>query len=113
LRGKVTAGAENIQQKIFLTIDDGETLENFETNFEEGMTVFDLLKKKSEEINMGLETQDYDSGIFIQTIGNKKNGDDKMYWLYYVNGEMAQVAADKQILNPGDKVEFKFEKSPF
>jgi hypothetical protein len=104
---------ENIQQKIFLTIDNGATLENFETNFGVGITAFDLLKKKSEENNIILQTQNSSSGIFINAIGDKKNGEGGLYWLYYVNGEMPMVSADKNLLKPGDKVEFKFEKSPF
>ena len=52
-------------------------------------------------------------GILIEAIGEKENGKDGKYWLYYVNGEMPQVAADKQILKANEVVEFKFEKSPF
>ena len=45
--------------------------------------------------------------------GIEENGENGKYWLYYVNGEMPMVSADKKELRPGDKVEFKFEKSPF
>ena len=81
--------------------------------FREGMTAFDLLKEKAEELNLNLETKTYDIGIMIEAIGDKKNGEGQKYWLYYVNGEMPQVAADKYLLKVGDKVEFKFEASPF
>jgi hypothetical protein len=113
LHKKIETSEENIEQKIFLTINDGEALKSFETNFETGMTAFDLLKKKTDENNINLETQNSASGIFINAIGDKKNGDGTLYWLYYINGDIPMVSADNNLLNPGDRVEFKFEKSPF
>lgn len=105
---------ENIEQKVVLIIDDSEgTPKTFEAEFKEGMTAFDLLKNEMEKINTTLKTKTYDIGVFIEVIGDKENGQDGKYWLYYVNGEMPMVAADKYELKIGDKVEFKFEKSPF
>ncbi len=102
------------EQEAFLTINDGITEpKTFKVKLEEGMTAFDLLQKKTQELNINLKTQNYDLGVFIEAIGDKENGTDGQYWLYYVNGEMPQVAADKQIIKTGDNVEFKFEKSPF
>ncbi|MDP2638839.1 MAG: hypothetical protein Q8P06_01565, partial [Candidatus Azambacteria bacterium] len=49
LNKEITGSSENIQQKVFLTIDDSESVKNFEMNFETGMTAFDLLKNKAEE----------------------------------------------------------------
>jgi len=101
-------------QKVVLVIDDGEgNPQIFENEFREGVTAFDLLKLKTEGLVLNLETKTYDIGIFIEAIGDKKNGEDGKYWLYYVNGEMPMVSADKKEIKPGDKVEFKFEKSPF
>ncbi len=102
------------EPEAFLTINDGITEpKTFKVKLEEGMTAFDLLQKKTQELNINLKTQNYDLGVFIEAIGDKENGTDGQYWLYYVNGEMPQVAADKQIIKTGDNVEFKFEKSPF
>jgi hypothetical protein len=105
---------ENIEKEVILVIDDGEgSSKSFQSEFREGMTAFDLLEEKTKEIGLTLKIKTYDMGVFIEAIGDKENGEDGKYWLYYVNGEMPQVAADKQLLNPGDKVEFKFEKSSF
>ncbi|MDP2946979.1 MAG: DUF4430 domain-containing protein [Nanoarchaeota archaeon] len=105
---------EKEEQKIGLVINwEHELAKTFNIEFKEGMTAFDLLKEKTEEIGLTLKFKTYDMGVFIEAIGDKKNGEDGKYWLYYVNGEMPQVASDKQLLRPGDKVEFKFEKSPF
>ena len=103
-----------ISQSVTLIIDYGEgPVKSLEAEFREGMTVFDLLKNKTEEVNVVLKTKTYDMGIFVEAIENKENGSEGKYWLYYVNGEMPMVSTDKYLLKAGDKVEFKFEKSTF
>jgi len=105
---------EEISQPTNLIIDYGQgPVEIFQTEFKEGMTAFDLLKNKTEELNIVLKTKDYDFGILIEAIGDKENGEDGKYWLYYVNGELPMVSVDKHEIKSGDKVEFKFESSPF
>ena len=105
---------ENVAQNVVLVIDNGqEPAETFQIKFEEGMTAFDLLRNKSEELGFNLKTKTYDIGIMVECIGEKDGGEDGKYWMYYVNGEMPMISADKMILKPGDKVEFKFEKSTF
>jgi len=111
---EVKVSQENIKQEVVLVVDDGEgSPRTFEAKFEAGMTAFDLLKEKTEESSIVLKTKSYNIGLMIEAIGDKKNGESRKYWLYYVNGEMPQVAADKKEIKVGDKVEFKFEKSPF
>lgn len=106
---------EKAERKVILIIDSGEELlsKSIETEFKEGMTAFNLLSDEIEKLNLTLKFKTYDIGVFIEAIGDKENGEDGKYWLYYINGEMSQLAADKRLLSPGDKVEFKFEKSPF
>lgn len=105
---------EDIEKGIILVIDDGKgSPKVFETEFSKGVNVFDLLKKKAEELGMSLKTKNYDIGIMIEKIGDTENGEDGKYWFYYVNENMPMVSADKKEINPGDKVEFKFERSPF
>ncbi len=104
---------DNIKKEVVLVIDDGESPKTFETEFREKMTAFDLLKSAAERLNLTLKTKTYDIGVMIESIGEKENGQDGKYWLYYVNGEMPMVAADKKEIKSGDKVEFKFEKSSF
>jgi len=111
---EVRISQEKPENKVTLVIDGGEGSPRvFEAEFKEGMTAFDLLRNKTEELNIALKTKTYDVGIFIEVIGDKENGQDGKYWMYYVNGEMPMVAADKKEIKAGDKVEFKFEKSPF
>jgi len=105
---------EIVGKEVVLVIDNGEGNPNtFIAEFKEGMTAFGLLKNEAERLSLNLKTKTYDIGTMIETIGDKENGQDGKYWLYYVNEKMPMVAADKMIIKPGDKVEFKFEKSSF
>lgn len=86
---------------------------SFDANDKEG-TVFSGLLNYEEENNIGVEyNNDYDFGVFIESISGIKNGDDGKYWQYYVNDTLGEVAADKKVLEGGDKVEWRFEEVPF
>ncbi|MCL5011204.1 MAG: DUF4430 domain-containing protein [Patescibacteria group bacterium] len=86
----------------------------FELAVKQNETAFDLLKEAVSQAKLALQTKDYGQmGILVEAIGNRKNGQDGKYWMYYVNGEAAYVACDKQIIQAGDKVEFRFEKGKF
>ncbi|MDD5032215.1 MAG: DUF4430 domain-containing protein [Patescibacteria group bacterium] len=105
----------NEAEKVFLVINFGEggKKEKTETEFKDGMTVFELLREETGQANIFLQTEMYNFGIFIEMIGDKKNGQDGKYWTYYVNGNFAPVAADKFKLKAGDRIEWKFGKSSF
>ena len=102
---------EQISQEAILIINYGEgaSEELFNSQFQQGASAFDLLQKSG----LDVKVKNYDIGVFIEAIGDKQNGQDNQYWMYYVNGEMPMTAADKYELKPGDKVEFRFEKSKF
>lgn len=111
---KIEISQLEVKEKVSLIIDYGEgEVDSFQSDFKEEMTAFDLLKEKTDESGLALKTKTYDIGIFIEAIGDKENGQDGKYWLYYINEEMPMVSADNQELKPGDKVEFKFEQSTF
>lgn len=103
-------------QKTVLIIDSGkDALKTFQTllSGQEKMTAFGLLQAGAEQLGLPLKSTNYDFGVFVEAIGEVENGQDGKYWMYYVNGSLPQVASDKMELNPGDKVEFKFEASTF
>ena len=106
---------ENIKNEVILVVNKGEgDSETFTVELKNSTTTaFNLLENKAEELNFVLKTKMYDFGIFIEAIGDKENGQDGKYWMYYVNDEMPMVAADKEEIGPDDKVEFKFEKPSF
>jgi len=104
----------DVGEKITLSIDSGDgSIKTIQANLSENSTVYDLLKNSAQELGLPISAENFDTGVMIKTIGDKENGQDGKYWLYYVNGEMPMVSADKEELKSGDKVEFKFEKSPF
>ena len=76
-------------------------------------TAFALLQQTASASGWAIKSTNYDIGVFIEAIGDRENGQDNSYWLYYVNEEMPMEAADKYLVAPGDKVEFRFEPSPF
>jgi hypothetical protein len=105
---------ESKAQNIFLVIDfDLGEKKYFELELENNSTAFSALQKVASAENIDLSVDNYEVGVFIKSIGGIDNGYNGKYWMYYVNGEMPSVAADKKNLVSGDKVEFKFEKSPF
>jgi len=97
-------------EKINLTIDFGKEKKTAQVEFKDEMTVYDVLEQGTEDLEIILETQMYSVGVFINVVGDKKNGQDNNYWTYYVNDKFANVAADKYILKVGDRVEWKFSK---
>ncbi|MFA5878084.1 MAG: DUF4430 domain-containing protein [Candidatus Staskawiczbacteria bacterium] len=102
------------RKEVILTIDDGEGDPNIiNAEFREGMTAFDLLKEGAEKLPLELKTKNYDIGILIEAIGDKENGQGGKYWLYYINGQLPMISADKNKIEEGDKVEFKFGKPSF
>ena len=100
-------------KKVSLIIDFGEEKKTALVEFKDGMTVADLLQAGTKKLGLALETKSYSIGVFVEAIGDKKNGQENNYWTYYVNDKFANVAADKYELQAGDRVEWKFSKSPF
>ncbi len=77
------------------------------------MTAFDALKAAAQKANLKIDAKSSNFGIIVNSIGQFSGGQDGKYWLYYVNGQMAQVAADKLKIKDGDQIEWKFENSTF
>ena len=93
-----------------------ENIKNFENvKLKEGKTVFDLLKKVTEENNLEFSYKEYpDLGVFIESIDNFKNDPEKnLWWQYWVNGEFGKVGVSNYQLKNGDLVEWKYIESQF
>lgn len=99
--------------KVSLVINSGAATTSREMELAQGSSVFDVLQKAVSQTGEELLFKNYETGVFVEAIGSQKNGADGKYWLYYVNGKMPAMAADKQIIQAGDVIEFRFEKSPF
>ena len=96
---------------VKIIADSGE--KTIISDYKIGMTAYDALKAGLMKENIPIEVKQYENGIFIESIGGVKNGDSNRYWLYYVNGQMPMVSADKEEVKAADVIEFKFEKSSF
>jgi hypothetical protein len=108
-----TQGEVSTEISLILNFGSEAKLQTQSIKIENDWTAFDALKKALERLDIELATKKYEQGIFIEAIGEKKNGDDNKYWLYYVNGKMPEVSCSKQFIKPGDKIEFKFQTSPY
>lgn len=98
---------------ITLLIDTGDgNPRGFEIEKNQ-VTAFDVLKEICEKNNIEISSAQYDIGVFIKSIAGRENGEGNKYWIFYVNGEMSQSAADKKIVNAGDAIEFRFQNNPF
>jgi hypothetical protein len=79
----------------------------------EGSTVFDVMQKiQHENITNDLfnfKYKEYPSiGVFVEEI-NGVIGSQGKYWIYYVNGEKAEVGISKNIVKGGDIISWKQE----
>jgi len=105
---------EEINEEVNEKSEDENTIYySFDANDEEG-TVFSGLLNYGGENNIEVEyNNNYDFGVFIESISGIKNGDDGKYWQYYINDILGDVAADKKVLEEGNEVEWRFEEVPF
>ena len=78
-------------------------------------TAYTVLQQELARLNLSYETKNYgDMGIMVEKIGDWQNGGlGGSYWMYYLNGQLAPVAANKQEVKAGDMVEWRFEKPSF
>ncbi len=80
---------------------------------EEGKTVFDLLKKVTQENNLEFSFKEYPGlGVFVESIDGISN-DAKInkWWQYWVNGEYAQAGASIYKFKNSDLIEWKYVKN--
>lgn len=71
------------------------------------VTAFAALEAAALNNNLKVQTKVYDFGTLVEKIGAQENLPDKA-WIYFVNGESGQVAADQMQIRPGDLVEWKY-----
>lgn len=98
------------QEKVNLTINFGEgEVSSYSGQLREGMSVFDLLAEGAGELGFELSLQPFDFGILVKAIDQRENTPEKA-WIYFVNGQSGQVAADQAKLESGDQVEWRYLK---
>lgn len=96
------------EAKITVTIKvdfDGELVEEEV----EAKTALEALTVLGEKKEWEIQIKNYDFGSLVEAVADKKN-DAKKAWIYRVNDQEGEVAADKQELKPGDQVSWSYEK---
>lgn len=69
----------------------------------DGQTALDLLRKNSE-----IKTEDSSLGAFVISINGTDNTNER-YWMFYVDGKLAPIAADQYKTKSGEKIEWRYE----
>jgi hypothetical protein len=107
------------QQNESLDKDSGvkTTLEingvDYANTITDQMSVYDFMSQLRAEGKINFIEQNYAGmGKFIQSI-NGISGNENEAWIYYVNGQEAQVGVSNYKIKPGDLVSFKYEKSNY
>jgi hypothetical protein len=74
-------------------------------------TVYDFLMEVAEIEDIEVKSTyypQYDS-YFIDSISNYAGAENSKNWMYYINGELGPVGADKQKVKDGDIIQWKYE----
>lgn len=88
------------------TVADPTPLPVLEFSFEaseSGITALDVTKT-----NATVELKQYDFGAMVVSINDYK-ADNAHFWGLYVNDKLADMAADKMVVNKNDRVRWKYE----
>jgi hypothetical protein len=72
---------------------------------EPDVSVLDQLKRIAK-----VETKQSSYGTLVNSINGVVNGTDGKYWLFYVDGQMADRGADAYVTKGGETIEWKFSK---
>ena|SRR3989344_475980 len=72
-------------------------------DWQEGMTADKVLRLMDVEV----VDKKYDFGIMVTSINGKENSKDRV-WIYFVNGQAGDVAADQKQVSAWDMVEWKY-----
>lgn len=96
-----TSSEYKLQATIEL-IEDGESFKKETLSFNEGEKLLDVIKR-----NLEVEEKD---GFITSIDGHTQDEDSNKYWLYTVNGEMAEVGANQFELHEKDEVVFTLEE---
>ncbi|RWZ60227.1 DUF4430 domain-containing protein [Halobacillus fulvus] len=96
--------AEEQSQEVSVTVevnDEGENLATEEITVEQGTTLMEIMKD-----NFDVE----ETEGFINAIeGIQGSEEEKMAWMFNINGEPAMVGANEYEVEQGDEITFNYE----
>lgn len=75
-------------------------------------TVYKLLLECGNRYNFSVSYTHWSgyNSIFINSINGTENGENDMWWQYYVNDVYGEVGCDRKEIFDGDSVEWRFEE---
>jgi hypothetical protein len=96
-------GTNQIPVKLILNFSGYS--QEFDVNVSENSTAFDALMKVVQ-----IDYTNYPgAGLFVNKIGNVSNSKDS-YWMFYVNGTLADVGLSAYLINESVVIEMRYEK---
>jgi hypothetical protein len=118
LKERVRENLVPIESKVLLPKDIKVTLEvldkKYDLEVKDNANVFEVMQKgqkesKSPNIFNFKYKEHAGLGVFIEEINGIKGGEGR-YWIYYVNGVLANVGVSNYKINNGDIISWKYEK---
>ena len=84
----------------------------YEVVVPQGSTVLDAMYAAQKEHEFSFKGKEFSGiGFFVEEIeGIRQDPLNKMYWIYYVNKEKAQVGVSSYIIQDNDVITFKYEE---
>lgn len=95
--------------KPFKTIDQDIYQKVFLINKKPNTSVYDSLFSSGLDIKASY-SEEFDS-VYVDSINGRRDGEDGLFWEYYVNGEIGKTSVDKQKLEEDDVVEWRLAES--
>ena len=98
---------------VALVVNNSEFVQGYhDLTLPEPATALALLEQVSQSEDFALDVDKGSSmGAFVKQIGDQVNGQNQLYWQYWVNGQQPLVAADRYVLQGGETVLWTFSKS--
>lgn len=100
--------SQNPEEQVSLLIDFGELgTFDYQAEYQEGQTALSLLLQAAEQRDVQVKTTEYDFGTIVDSIDGMENSSE-MAWIYFVNGQSANVGADSYEVGGGDMIEWRY-----
>jgi len=109
------AGDEQPPVAHTLSIEAADERREFQIEVARRSSVLDLLKAAEEQGKLEFEFVGSGGSAFVTAIDGLANARDDAtrYWVFYVNGQMAQRGCGVVRLEPGDRVRWVYQASPY
>lgn len=99
-----TSKEKTISVQLIIEAESKGINKSFDLKVEKNSTVFEVMEK-AKESGFTFEFSKSDLGILIDEIeGVKNNSEESMYWIYYINGDMAQKGVSDQGVKNNDQI---------